>query len=69
MKFEIYKAWRNFNGTTREWRWRLKARNGEVIASGEGYTTKRKCIQTVELVQDNALQAKILVEGKDGKFS
>lgn len=23
-----------------EWRWRLKAGNGEIVASGEGHTTK-----------------------------
>lgn len=24
----------------RDWRWRLKAANGEIVASGEGYTKK-----------------------------
>ncbi len=23
-----------------EWRWRLKARNGRIVASGEGYKTR-----------------------------
>lgn len=23
-----------------EWRWRLKARNGQIVASGEGYKTR-----------------------------
>lgn len=36
MKFEIYKD------RKKEWRWRLKARNGKIIAvSGEGYKRKR----------------------------
>ena len=25
----------------KEWRWRVKAGNGEIVASGEGYTTER----------------------------
>lgn len=27
-------------GSTTEWRWRVRAGNGEIVASGEGYTTK-----------------------------
>ena len=29
-----------FKGASGDWRWRLKSGNGEVVASGEGYTTK-----------------------------
>ena len=35
-KFEIYKG----GGKTGGYRWRLKSRNGEIVASGEAYETK-----------------------------
>lgn len=32
----------------REWRWRLKAGNGEIVAdSGEGYTTQAECFRSI----------------------
>lgn len=35
-----------------EWRWRLKASNGRIIAdSGEGYSTERECIADIERVK------------------
>lgn len=34
--FEIYKD------TKHEWRWRLKAKNGKIIAVSEGYNTKKR---------------------------
>jgi uncharacterized protein YegP (UPF0339 family) len=35
-----------------EWRWRLKASNGRIIAdSGEGYTTERECLADIERVK------------------
>jgi uncharacterized protein YegP (UPF0339 family) len=43
--FEIYKD------TADEWRWRLKARNGKVIAVSEGYTSKAGCLNGVRSVQ------------------
>lgn len=34
-----------------EWRWRLKAANGKIIAtSGEGYKHKGDCLHAIELV-------------------
>lgn len=47
-KFEIY---RDNKG---EFRFRLKAPNGEVIAVGEGYTTKAACMNGIESVKKNA---------------
>lgn len=44
MKFEIYKA-----GT--EYRWRLRASNNEIVASGEGYTTKVSCQQAIQILE------------------
>lgn len=35
-----------------EWRWRLKAKNGETIAdSGEGYKNKSDCKAAIDLVK------------------
>lgn len=34
------------------WRWRLRAGNGEPIASGEAYTTKRAALHAVSLIAD-----------------
>jgi uncharacterized protein YegP (UPF0339 family) len=35
-----------------EWRWRLKASNGRIIAdSGEGYTTERECLADIDRVK------------------
>jgi len=47
MKFEMYKD------TSGQFRWRLKAGNGEIIASGEAYTTKVNCQNAVGLVMDS----------------
>ena len=46
MKFEMYK------GDDKQWRWRLVAINGEVIAdSAEGYHNKGDCLNAIDLVQ------------------
>lgn len=39
-KVEIYDANADVDGAPEDWHWRLKAANGEIVASGEGYTTK-----------------------------
>lgn len=44
MYFEIYKS----GG---QWRWRLKAANHQIIASGESYTEKANCIAAINLVK------------------
>ncbi|MGV0680476.1 YegP family protein [Mycolicibacterium fortuitum] len=53
-KFELYKDARG------EYRFRLKAGNGEVIATGEGYTSKASAINGIESVQRNAPGAAIV---------
>ncbi|MFV8054645.1 YegP family protein [Mycobacterium sp. 48b] len=53
-KFELYKDARG------EYRFRLKAGNGEVIATGEGYTSKAGAINGIESVQRNAPGAPIV---------
>lgn len=45
-----------------EWRWRLRHRNGNVIAdSGEGYTQRRNAQNGLESVRRNALGATVLL--------
>jgi uncharacterized protein YegP (UPF0339 family) len=52
--FEVYKD------KAGEFRWRLKAGNGQNIASsGEGYAEKRGCLAGIESVKRNAPNAKI----------
>lgn len=56
-KFEMYQD------KAGEYRFRLKARNGEVIAVSEGYTTKASCLNGIESVTKNAPEAEIVEEG------
>lgn len=50
MKFEIYRD----RSKKREYRWRLKAKNGRKIAnSGEGYRRKRDCERMIDLIRSN----------------
>ncbi len=53
-KFEIYKD------KAGEYRFRLKAGNGEVIATGEGYSSKQACENGIESVKKNAPSAEIV---------
>lgn len=55
-KFEIY------NDKAGEFRFRLKAKNGQIIATSEGYTTMASCKNGVESVQKNAPEAEIVEE-------
>jgi uncharacterized protein YegP (UPF0339 family) len=42
-----------------EYRFRLKARNGEIIAVAEGYKAKASCLNGIESVKKNAPEAEI----------
>ena len=53
-KFEMYKD------KADEYRFRLKARNGEIIATSEGYTSKASCENGIESVKKNAPEAEIV---------
>ena len=55
-KFEIY------TDKAGEFRFRLKARNGEIIATGEGYKTKASCLNGVESIRKNAPDAAVAKE-------
>lgn len=52
MKFEIYKTVGNALATLGQhgWRWRLRAANGEPIASGESYQNRADCLSAIKLV-------------------
>ena len=53
-KFEMYQD------KAGEYRFRLKARNGEIIGVSEGYTTKANCVNGVESAKKNAADAEIV---------
>lgn len=55
-KFEVYVD------KAGEYRFRLKATNGQIIAVGEGYTTHANCLNGVESVKKNAPDAVIVEE-------
>ena len=55
-KFEVYAD------KAGEFRFRLKATNGQVIAVSEGYTTLANCLNGVESVKKNAADAPIVEE-------
>jgi uncharacterized protein YegP (UPF0339 family) len=56
-KFEVYKD------KAGEYRFRLKASNGEVIATGEGYSSKSSCMNGIQSVKKNAPDAEIVEFG------
>ena len=55
-KFELYQD------KAGEYRFRLKARNGEVIAVSEGYKAKASCENGIESVVKNAPEAEVVAE-------
>ena len=53
-KFEMY------TDKAGEYRFRLKARNGEIIAASEGYKAKAGCLNGIASVKKNAPEAEIV---------
>ncbi len=45
-----------------EYRFRLKATNGQVIATSEGYKAEASCVNGIESVKKNAVEAEIVEE-------
>lgn len=45
--------------TNGDFMFNLKANNGEIIATSEGYTTKQGCKNGIQSVKDNAPNAEI----------
>ena len=55
-KFEVY------TDKSGEFRFRLKATNGQVIIASEGYKKLESCMKGIESVKKNAADAKVVVE-------
>ena len=55
-KFEVYTDKRG------EFRYRLKAKNGQIVAVGEGYKSKKSVLNGVESVRKNAAEGNIVKE-------
>ena len=55
-KFEVY------TDKAGEFRFRLKALNGQIIAVSEGYKAMASCMNGIESVKKNAIDAKIIEE-------
>ncbi len=53
-KFEVY------TDKAGEFRFRLKARNGEIIATSEGYKSKDGCLNGIASVKKNAPEAEVV---------
>lgn len=62
--FEVYESEKNG-----EFYFRLKAKNGEVILTSQGYKTKASCLNGVESVKKNAESKERfeIKEAKDGR--
>lgn len=59
LKFELYRARRGLLLRV-QWRWRLKARNGKIIATrGESYANRADAINAIELIRNQASRAPI----------
>lgn len=54
-KFEVYTDKKG------EFRFRLKARNGQIIAVSEGYTKKPSCLNGIESVRKNVVDAPVIL--------
>jgi len=55
-KFEIY------TDKSGEFRFRLKATNGQIIAVSEGYKAMKSCVNGIESVKKNAVDAPVVAE-------
>ncbi len=53
-KFQIY------NDKAGEFRFRLRATNGQIIAVSEGYKSKASCLNGIESIKKNAPEAEVI---------
>ncbi len=60
-KFEVYQD------KAGEYRFRLKARNGEIIAVGEGYKAKKSCLNGIDSIKKNAPDAEVEIKESEDK--
>ena len=58
-KFEVY------TDKAGEFRFRLKARNGEIIATGESYKAKPSCLNGIESIRRYAPEAEVVKQPKE----
>lgn len=54
MKFEIFKSQEN-----NKFYFRGKGKNGEIIFQSQGYTTKQNAEKTIEIIKNEAKDAKV----------
>ena len=55
-RFEVYKD------KAGEFRFRLKAGNGEIILTGESYKAKAGCLKGIESIRNNAPESPVVAE-------
>ena len=55
-KFEVYQDKKG------EYRFRLKASNGQIIATGEGYVKLASCLNGISSIRKNAVDAAVIDE-------
>lgn len=55
-KFEMYADKRG------EFRFRLKASNGQILVTGEGYKSKSGCLNGIESIRKNAPEAETVIQ-------
>lgn len=48
---EVEMYFRIYQDTDKQWRWRLRAANHEIIANGESYWNKADCLHAISLVK------------------
>lgn len=66
MKMPASPTFEVFHDSANEWRWRLIASNGNIIAdSGEGYRSKQGVKRGIESVKRSAPEAEIRFEPRD----
>ncbi len=53
-KFEVY------TDKSDKYRFRLKAGNGQVIATGQAYASKESCLKGIESIKNNAKDAEVV---------
>lgn len=53
-KFEVY------TDKAGKFRFRLKASNGQVIATGEAYSSKSACLNGIDSIKKNAAEAPVI---------
>lgn len=60
MRLARYEVYQDAIGA---WRWRLKSANGEIVASGEGYTRKQGALAGVKAHRRAAVTERVDVLG------